>query len=77
MIMMPIMVIITVVMMMIVFVITLLIDCGHVTDAIFHLLNSFCVELALNVPDLWGYSASVGDVKPKVFWKTKFNSLGG
>lgn len=45
MIMMPIMVIITVVMMvmMIVFVITLLIDCGRVTGAIFQPLDSFRV----------------------------------
>lgn len=56
MIMMPIMVIITVVMMvmMIVFVITLLIDCGCVTDVkIFHPLNSLSVELKIKAPSLW------------------------
>lgn len=49
MIMMQIMAIITVVMMvmMIVFVITQLIDCGHVTGAIFLWLNSQCVEFAV------------------------------
>lgn len=48
MIMMPIMMIITVVMMamMIMFVITLLIDCGRVTDTISHPLNSFRVEFS-------------------------------
>lgn len=43
------MVIITIVMMvmMIVFVITMLIDCGRVTDAIFQPLNSFRVKFTV------------------------------
>ncbi len=84
MIMMLIMMIITVVMMvmMIVFVITLLIDCGRVTGAIFHPLNSFSAQFsgwrreggALTGPDLLQREYCVW---VEGFWKQDFNWVGG